>query len=100
EREVGGRVYNSAAFFDAGALVHVHRKLFLPTYNGFEERKHFSAGTAMRAFDTRFGRCAMLICNDAWQPALTFVACQDGAELMIVPANSSHSDPDELEVRS
>lgn len=95
-----GRVYNSAAFLDAGALVHVHRKLFLPTYNGFEERKHFRPGSAMRAFDTRFGRCAVLICNDAWQPALAFLACQDGAELMIVPANSSHSDPEELEVRS
>jgi len=96
----GERVYNSAAFFEAGTLRHVHRKLYLPTYGGFEERKHFSAGTAMRAFGTQFGRVAMLICNDAWQPALAFVACQDGAELMIVPANSSHSDPRELDVRA
>ncbi len=100
EAGLGGRVYNSAAFFDSGTLVHVHRKLYLPTYNGFEERKHFSSGTTMRAFDTRFGRAALLICNDAWQPALAFVACQDGAELMIVPASSSHSDPLELEVRA
>jgi predicted amidohydrolase len=100
ERGLGGRVYNSAAFFDAGALLHVHRKLYLPTYNGFEERKHFSAGSTMRAFDTRFARSALLICNDAWQPALAFVACQDGAELMIVPANSSRSDPLELDVQA
>jgi predicted amidohydrolase len=99
ELGAGGRVYNSAAFFDRGELVHVHRKLYLPTYGGFEERKHFSTGSALRAFDSRFGRIATLICNDAWQPAMAFVACQDGAELMLFPANSAHSDPAEIEVR-
>lgn len=96
----GGRIFNSAAFFDGGRLVHVHRKLYLPTYNGFEERKHFSAGTTLRAFDTRFGRCAVLICYDAWQPTMGFIACQDGAQLMLLPSSSPHSDPDELDVRS
>ena len=95
----GGRVYNSAAYFEAGALVHVHRKLYLPTYAGFEERKHFSVGNAMRAFDTSEGRMALLVCNDAWQPALAFVAVQDGAEWMIMPTDSAHSDPYELDVR-
>jgi predicted amidohydrolase len=94
-----GRVYNSAAFFEAGSLGHIHRKLYLPTYGGFEERKHFSAGTSMRAFDTGFGRMAVMICNDAWQPALAFVACQDGAEILLCPSNSAHSDHKELDVR-
>lgn len=96
----GGHVYNSAAYFDTGRLVHVHRKLYLPTYNGFEERKHFSPGSSLRAFDTRFGRSAMLICFDAWQLTLGFIACQDGAELMLVPTASPHSDPTELDVRA
>jgi predicted amidohydrolase len=99
ELSQGGRVYNSAAYFDAGALVHVHRKLYLPTYAGFEERKHFSVGSAMRAFDASAGRMALLVCNDAWQPALAFVAAQDGAEWMIMPTDSAHSDPYELDVR-
>lgn len=99
ELSPGGRVYNSAAYFEAGALVHVHRKLYLPTYAGFEERKHFSVGNSQRAFDTGLGRTALLVCNDAWQPALAFVACQDGAEWLIMPADSAHSDPYELDVR-
>jgi predicted amidohydrolase len=94
----GGRVYNSGAFIDAGTVRHVHRKLYLPTYNGFEERKHFSAGSSMRAFETRFGRAGLLVCNDAWQPALAFVAIQDGAEMLIVLANSSRGDSRELDV--
>ena len=31
----------------------------------------------------------MLVCNDAWQPALAFLAVQDAARMLIVPANSA-----------
>jgi N-carbamoylputrescine amidase len=81
--------YNSAAYLERGAVRHVHRKLFLPTYDIWEERKHFTPGNAMRAFDTDIGRLAVLICSDAWQPALAVVAVQDGARVLIVPANST-----------
>lgn len=89
----GDQVFNSAAYFEAGELVHVHRKLYLPTYGTFEERKHFSPGTAMRAFSTRFGRIALLVCNDAWQPVLPFLAVQDGAQVLLVPSASSTQTP-------
>jgi predicted amidohydrolase len=81
--------YNSAIYVDGGRVVHVHRKLYLPTYDIWEERKHFTPGGAMRAFDTRFGRMAILLCADAWQPALAVLAVQDGARVLIVPANST-----------
>ena len=42
--------YNSAIYLDASGVVHTHRKLYLPTYDVFEERKHFSPGQSMRAF--------------------------------------------------
>jgi predicted amidohydrolase len=86
-----GRVhtYNSAAYLEGGAVRHVHRKLYLPTYDVWEERKHFTPGNAMRAFDTDIGRVAVLICSDAWQPALAVLAVQDGARLLIVPADST-----------
>jgi predicted amidohydrolase len=42
----------------------------------------------LRAFDTRLGRMAILICNDAWQPFVPFIAVQDGAQVLIIPANS------------
>src|SRR3712207_400987 len=80
--------YNSAAYLEGGILRHLHRKLYLPNYRIYEERKHYNPGQSMRAFDTRFGRMAMLICNDAWQPFLPFIAVQDGAQVLIIPANS------------
>lgn len=85
----GVRTYNSAAYLSGGEVVHVHRKLYLPNYLAWEERKHASPGQAMRAFDTRHGRMASLICNDAWQPVLPWLAAQDGAEVLLIPTNSA-----------
>jgi predicted amidohydrolase len=84
----GFRIYNSAAYLEGGSLLHLHRKLYLPNYRIYEERKHYNPGQSMRAFDTRLGRMAILICNDAWQPFLPFIAVQDGAQVLIIPANS------------
>ncbi|HWM37974.1 MAG TPA: nitrilase-related carbon-nitrogen hydrolase [Streptomyces sp.] len=83
------RRYNAAGYLSDGLPVHTHRKLYLPNYLDWEERKHASPGHALRAFDTAHGRVATLICNDAWQPVLPWLAAQDGAEVLFVPTNSA-----------
>jgi predicted amidohydrolase len=97
----GYQTYNSAAYLEGGVLRHLHRKLYLPNYRIYEERKHYNPGQSMRAFDTRFGRMAMLICNDAWQTFLPFIAVQDGAQVLIIPADSGSypSYPELLDTR-
>jgi len=99
----GLHIYNSAAYYEDGLLVHVHRKLFLPNYATFEERKHFLPGQSSRAFPIMGGRhrAAALICNDAWQPQLAYVATQDGALILLVPACSAQSIfPEKYDSRS
>ena len=96
------QTYNSALWLEGGRVVHVQRKTHLPTYGRFEEHKHFSQGTSLRAFETRLGRFALLICNDAWQAPLGWLTVHDGARVLIVPACSSleasaGTDPAELE---
>ncbi len=86
--------YDSAAYLQGGAVRHVHRKLYLPTYDIWEERKHFTPGDGIRAFDTPWGCAAVMICGDAWQPALAAVAVQDGARVLVVPAASTARKPD------
>jgi predicted amidohydrolase len=87
----GPHTYNSAGYYQGGRLVHVHRKLYLPTYGPFEERKHFTPGPSLRAFAVADTQLAILICNDAWQPQLAFLATQEGARVLLVPANSAQS---------
>ncbi len=94
--DAGPHTYNSAAYLAGGQLAHVHRKLYLPTYDIWEEHKHFSPGHALRAFPTRFGRMGILVCNDAWQACPPFVLAQDGAEVLLVPTNSADTRAPEV----
>lgn len=87
-----GTYYNSALYLeispDGERVVHVHRKMFLPTYGVFDEERFLSRGRSMQAFDTRFGRAAMLVCEDAWHAIVPTVAVVKGARLLIVPSAS------------
>lgn len=85
----GVRRYNSAVYLAGDGNQHLHRKLYPVNYLDWEERKHYSPGGQLAAFDTRFARVATLICNDAWQPVLPWIAAQDGAEVLLIPANSA-----------
>ncbi|MBW8005789.1 MAG: carbon-nitrogen hydrolase [candidate division NC10 bacterium] len=77
------RFFNAAAYFDDGKLRHVHRKLYLPTYGLFDEQRYFAQGDKLRAFDTRFGRMALTICEDLWHPATAYLAALDGAQVIL-----------------
>ena len=85
------RFFNSAMFFCGGELLHLHRKVYPPTYGIFAERKLFGVGSTLSAFDTPFGRVAMLICGDAWHPSLPYLAAHDGADLLLIMAASPNS---------
>ena len=88
----GVHTYNSAVYLKNGRPAHVHRKLYLPTYTTFEERKYFTPGPSLRAFPVADNtRMAVLLCNDAWQPQLAFLATQDGARVLLIPAASAQS---------
>lgn len=75
--------YNSAAYCENGRLIHIHRKVHLPTYGLFEEGRYFAAGDSVRAFPTRFGRLAMLVCEDVWHLPMPYLAALDGALAVI-----------------
>jgi len=86
------RLYNSAAYLalDEGGvrIVHVHRKVFLPTYGVFQEERFIESGQSVRAFDTRWGRTALLICEDAFHSITSTLAALDGAQVLLVPSAS------------
>jgi len=85
-----GTYYNSALYLECrGAshrIVHVHRKMFLPTYGVFDEERFLSRGRRLQAFDTESGRAAMLICEDVWHALMPTIAAIKGAQMLIVPS--------------
>ena len=80
--------YNSAAYFEGGALRGLHRKVYLPTYGMFEEERYFSPGSTFRAFDSVAGRAAILICEDYWHPSSVYLAAHDGAIIHFYLSNA------------
>jgi predicted amidohydrolase len=89
EEDKNGAVYNAAFVFEAGELLHTHRKLYPPTYGIFEEMRYFSRGDDLIAFDSKcLGRIGVLVCEDLWHPILPYVLAQQGAQLIVTIAAS------------
>jgi len=82
------RFYISAAYLSAGEIVHVHRKVHLPTYGIFDERRYFASGDSFRSFETRFGRAGVLICEDFWHVSSPYLLWLDGADLFYLTSAS------------
>jgi NAD+ synthetase len=94
--------FNSCLYVTLGGkqpeIRHVHRKVFLPTYGVFDEERFVDRGQdGVRAFDTAWGRVAILICEDAWHSLAATIAALDGAQVILVPSASPArgSDTDE-----
>ena len=84
--------FNSGMYVTLGGaepvIAHVHRKVFLPTYGLFDEERFVEHGLYVRAFDTRWGRAAILVCEDAWHAMSATAAALDGAQIIFVPSAS------------
>lgn len=89
EEGPAAQFYNTSAVWQGGKLVHLHRKINLPNYGLLEEGKHYARGRFVDTFalseDWRMG---LLICADAWNPALVHLACLHGATVLACPISS------------
>jgi NAD+ synthase (glutamine-hydrolysing) len=82
------RFYIAGAYLSRGEVIHVHHKVYLPTYGLFDEGRFFAWGDAVRAFDTRFGRMGMAICEDFWHASPPYLLWLDGADVLIFTSAS------------
>jgi len=83
EEDVRSRFFISSAYLSQEKVVHVHRKVYLPTYGLFDEGRFFAWGDTTSAFDTRFGRMGMLICEDFWHISPPYLLWLDGADVFL-----------------
>ena len=97
-------LYNSAIWVrlggDAPLIRHVHRKNFLPTYGLFDEERFVERGHDIRAFETPWGKFAMLVCEDAWHSLPGTLLALDGATMIFIsaaaPARGVHPRDDAI----
>lgn len=77
-------IYNAAAVLADGALVAVHRKIELPNYKVFDEKRYFSPGAQPTVVSCKGMRLGVMVCEDMWEPEPAQLARADGAELLVL----------------
>ncbi|HEY8169212.1 MAG TPA: nitrilase-related carbon-nitrogen hydrolase [Candidatus Limnocylindrales bacterium] len=93
EESADHRLFIAAALLEDGAVRHIHRKVFLPTYGLFDERRFFAAGSVFRAVPSRLGvGIGLAVCEDFWHLAAAQLLALDGAQLLINVSSSPGRD--------
>ncbi len=87
------RLFIAAALLENGRIRHVHRKVHLPTYGLFDERRFFAAGDSVRAVPSRLGvGVGLAVCEDFWHLGTAQVLALDGAQLLVNVSSSPGRD--------
>jgi NAD+ synthase (glutamine-hydrolysing) len=93
EESADHRLFISAALMEDGAIRHVHRKVFLPTYGLFDERRFFAPGGILRAVPSRLGiGLGLAVCEDFWHLSVPLLLALDGAQVLIDISSSPGRD--------
>jgi NAD+ synthase (glutamine-hydrolysing) len=102
----GKKLHNALVVLKAGEVVMRYAKQLLPTYDVFDERRHFEPGPdvarVLRIGSTQVG---LLICEDAWNdtgvdyPINPLTRLADAAPDLVVSINASPSNVGKREQR-
>ena len=93
EESADHRLFIAAALLEDGEVRHVHRKVHLPTYGLFDERRFFAPGDVVRAAPSRLGvGLGLAVCEDFWHVSVPQLLALDGAHLLVNVSSSPGRD--------
>ena len=81
---VGDVIYNSASLLKDGRVLANHRKVALPNYAVFDEKRWFQPGTGATVVDLDGQPFGLLICEDVWLPEPCRAPAEAGAQAILV----------------
>jgi NAD+ synthase (glutamine-hydrolysing) len=61
-------VYNAAAVLAGGAIAAIYRKVHLPNYGVFDERRYFHSGDGAAVIELGDHSIGLTVCEDVWEP--------------------------------
>ena len=106
---VGKGLYNSAILIYRGQIIHNQPKSLLPTYDVFDEARHFDPAPQIVTVPFKAERLGISVCEDAWNDPdfwpsrmmydfdpITELAAQDATLLLNISASPFHIGKDEL----
>jgi len=93
EESADHRLFIAAVLLEDGELRHVHRKIHLPTYGMFDERRFFAPGDMIRAAPSRLGvGVGLAVCEDFWHLSTPQLLALDGAQILVNVSSSPGRD--------
>jgi predicted amidohydrolase len=88
ERGADARLHIAQGYWSKGRLVHVHRKVYLPTYGIFDDGRYFGPGERFDVFPTAAGPAGIAICEDLWHVSVPYLYGATGATIVLCPSAS------------
>ena len=88
ERGEDARLHIAQGYWSRGKLVHVHRKVYLPTYGIFDDGRYFGPGDRFDVFPSAVGPAGIAICEDLWHVSVPYLYGATGATVVFSPASS------------
>ncbi len=85
----GDHLYNAAAVLHEGRIAGVYRKMRLPNYGVFDEKRYFQPGTDSPVFVIHGVPVGVTICEDIWAPGGPLLAQSLAGALVAVNINGS-----------
>ncbi|MFA5320371.1 MAG: NAD+ synthase [Candidatus Omnitrophota bacterium] len=80
----GERLYNAAAVAVRGQLAGIYRKIFLPNYGVFDERRYFAPGKEASVFKVDGISLGVSICEDIWHKSgPVYEQAKSGAGMLV-----------------
>ena len=88
ERSKDATLHIAQGYWSGGALRHVHRKVYLPTYGIFDDGRYFGPGPGFATFESAIGTAGIAICEDLWHLSVPYVYAVGGASVIFSPSAS------------
>ncbi|HLH90227.1 MAG TPA: NAD+ synthase [Xanthobacteraceae bacterium] len=85
-----GKLYNAVALADGGRITALRRKVDLPNYGVFDEKRVFVPGPLPGPVNFRGVRIGIPICEDIWGPEPVECIAETGGEILLVPNGSPY----------
>ena len=83
-----GKLFNAVLLLEGGRIAGATRKVDLPNYGVFDEKRVFAAGPIPAPFRIKGVRIGVPVCEDIWTDAVTRHLADAGAEILAVPNGS------------
>ncbi|MEO1329260.1 MAG: NAD+ synthase [Pseudomonadota bacterium] len=85
-----GALYNAMFLLEGGAVRTVFRKVELPNYGVFDEKRLYASGAA-GPISIAGVRVGVPICEDIWAPEVCETLAESGAEILLSPNGSPYA---------